>query len=475
MTDSGLLPLGLALMRLTSVYPWALLLGLWTRGEPTPLLPAAALLALVGLPGLLLAWLRRRGWPLAAVRAATLAAGLAAALAATGLEHGRAGLDGTLAAPAPPVLALVLGLLLWRRGVLDAQARVEHDDLARAFGTGVLVLAGSLLLAAVAGEPSLALLRAEAVGHVVGFFAVGLTALALARLEEMRRGAAPPAPGREWLGLVLATVLLLLVAALGLAQLLAFDLIGALLRPLLWPLGLLLTALLLVVGLPIALLLELLVRLVRWLLPRLGQLSPVDFGGQRLLDRLRDRSPAEPIPPELLALAQWLAVGAVVALALWLVARAVAFRRERRSEDGVEEERDSVWNWALFAAAVRAWLAGLLARLARRPTDPAPLVVPAEAPAPPAATTIRQLYRELLRLAAARGAPRRPDATPYEHLPRLQAALGPDDVLADATGAYVRARYGPVPPDEDDVERLMAWWERRQREAPGQDDRPAPS
>ncbi|HEY3080881.1 MAG TPA: DUF4129 domain-containing protein [Chloroflexota bacterium] len=465
-------------MRLAAVYPWALLLGFWTRGESAPLLPAAVVLGLVGVPGLLLGWLRRRGWPLAAQQTVALVVGLAAALAATWLEHGRAGIAGALAAPAPSVLALLLGLLLWRRGLLDAQGRVGHEDIARTFAGGVLALAGCLLLAALAGPKSLVLLQGEAVGYLVGFFAVGLTALALARLEEVRArarpGAAALAPGREWLGLVLATVLLLLVGALGLGQLLGFDLIGALLRPLLWPLGLLLTVVLVVVGLPLALLLELLIRVAGWLLPRLGPFAATDLDRQGLFNRLRDRGPTEPIPPELLALAQWLAVGAVVGLALWLVARAVAFHRERRSEDGVEEERDSVWSWALFRAALRDWLAGLRGRLTRRPVVPATPAAVAAEPASPAATTIRQLYRELLRLASVRGAPRRPDATPFEHLPRLQATLGPDEALADLTRAYVRARYGALPPDEADLERLRAWWEHRQPE-PGAGDVPARS
>jgi hypothetical protein len=463
--SGSLLPLGLALMRLTAFYPWALLLGSWTRGEPSPLLPAASVLGLVGLPALLLGWLRRRGVGLGTARAAVVAAGLAGALAAAWAEHGRAGPATVLDAPAPAVLAFLLGLLLWRHGALDARSRVEHDDIAGAFSAGVLWLSVCLLLAALAGAPSLTLLQSEGTGYLVGFFAVGLTALALARLEEVRALARPGAaltPGREWLGLVLATVLLLLAAGLVLAQLLAFDLIGALLRPLLWPLGLLLTALLLVVGLPLALLLDLLVRLLRRLLPGLGAPS----GGldlQRLLDRLRERGAAEPIPPELLALGQWLAIGAVVALALWLIARAVVSRRERRSEDGVEEERDSVWSWALLRAALRDWLERLRSRLARPSTTAAVSAVPPAVAAPPAATTIRQLYRELLRLAAERGAPRRPDATPYEHLPRLQAALGPDDALTDATGAYVRARYGPSAPEDDEVERLREWWQRRRR------------
>jgi hypothetical protein len=109
-------------------------------------------------------------------------------------------------------------------------------------------------------------------------------------------------------------------------------------------------------------------------------------------------------------------------------------------------------------------LAGLRARFARRPAVGAPPPSFAVQPPSPAAATIRQLYRDLLRLAAARGAPRRADATPHEHLPRLQATLGPDDALTDLTGAYARARYGALPPDPDLLERLSAWWEHRRRE-----------
>jgi hypothetical protein len=54
---------------------------------------------------------------------------------------------------------------------------------------------------------------------------------------------------------------------------------------------------------------------------------------------------------------------------------------------------------------------------------------------------VRELYRRLLRLGEALGAPRAVATTPLEHLPSLQHVLEPADAVARITGAYLGARY----------------------------------
>ena len=461
----------LALMELGITYPWSLVVGLWVTGEPRPLLGAGSILLLVGgaqlLAGRLSASSSTPGHGghsghlpprTAPSRALVVAAGLTLVLAAAWLEHG----PPTLALT-PTTLALLLGVHLWRRGLLHAQGSATRDRVEASLAGGTLALAACLVLSAADGARSLSVLQSGGAAYVVGFFGVGLTALAFARLREVRRKAGAEAPGegtRGWLGLVGAVVLALLLVAILAGQLLSFDLAAAVLAPVVWLLSTVLFVVFLVLGVPLMFALE---ALFGWLRQYLRALPPftLDPFGLSRLDDLRVRRASQPPPEELYLIAQWLAVGLVVALAAFLIARALLWRASAKEVDEVPEERDSVWSWAILFDAARAWLATLRQRFARRGPALAEAGGGAVARAEHAsATTLRQLYRDVLALAALRGAPRPAEATPYEQLPRLQSALGPDDALADVTRAYVRARYGDHPPAEADLDALRRWWER---------------
>jgi hypothetical protein len=457
----------LALMELGFTYPWSLLVGFWIEGEPRPVLSAWSILGLVGGAHLVASRLAGSGLPPRLARSVAVALGLALALAAASFEHGPPTPDLT-----PTTLAFLLGVHLWRRGLLHAQPPTGREAVERSLGAGTLSLAACLVLAAAAGARSLAVLQEGAAAYVVGFYGVGLSALAFARLREVRRQAGGEAGGegtRGWLGFVGATVIgLLVVAVLG-GQALSFDLAAAVLRPIAWALSTVLFIIFLVLGLPLMIALEV---LLGWLRQYLGALPSLrmDPLGNSDLDELRRRGPGQPPPEELLLIMQWLTVGLVVALAALLIARALLWRAAARRDEEVPEDRDSVWSWALVVDAVRAWLAGLRRRLAGRPATPARAAARGAGAEPAVATTVRQLYREVLALAAQRGAPRPPAATPYEQLPRLQSALGPDEALAEVTRAYVRVRYGEHRPADAELDALRGEWDRL-RQAPARPPR----
>ncbi len=75
--------------------------------------------------------------------------------------------------------------------------------------------------------------------------------------------------------------------------------------------------------------------------------------------------------------------------------------------------------------------------------------------------TVRGIYRQLLSWAAAKGWPRVPFQTPYEYLFTLQEALPPfQGDFNFITNQYVRARYGSVRPDENELSQLKKSWHR---------------
>jgi hypothetical protein len=78
-----------------------------------------------------------------------------------------------------------------------------------------------------------------------------------------------------------------------------------------------------------------------------------------------------------------------------------------------------------------------------------------------AAASIRQTYRAMCKAAAVRGFPRVESETPYEYLGSLAKAfpaMPVDTVLI--TEAYTRAHYGELPDTDEELQKIMAAWER---------------
>jgi len=98
---------------------------------------------------------------------------------------------------------------------------------------------------------------------------------------------------------------------------------------------------------------------------------------------------------------------------------------------------------------VRLALLTLLRRLLRRSSlsSPPPPGVVASGPegrATREASSVRELYRQLLQLGESVGVLRAIDTTPLEHLPALQNFLEPADNVEHLTDAYLKARYADV-------------------------------
>ena len=448
---------GLTAMELCWLYPWAMLLGVWvapvsSQGLAAPLLSAASVLALLGLGQAVTRNVSRRGWPLRLSQLAVVGIGALTAFVLVALQY-------SLAPWLVPLFAYLFALFLWSRGIVHGRGRMEFDVVERAFGRGVVALVLYLLAAMTA--PTAADLQGRAGLWVVGFFVAGLSSLALTRLEDVReesraRGLPAPALGRQWLPVTLAVVVGTLLLTLLVAQLLSFNLIGALAMPLLRVLFFVVGIVVLIIAIPLAILLALVVQALRALLPDRA-LEPLPAVEQAWsLDELRRAIERQELPPELLAAVQWLTIGMVVLVGLLLVARMVLWRQERERKPGDDEERDSVWSWSELAAIVRTWLSDLLARLFPRrvATASTAATISPTTPESPAALTVREVYRQLLALGASVGRPRGRHTTPREHLPALQDGLDPDDDLDELTRTYERARYGssaPTDPEVDDA------------------------
>lgn len=478
------LPVGLAVTEATLVHGWALLVATWL-GSPAgqPLLSFASIL------GLLVASQAATGYALASVRSAgrergALALlGLAAALVAVWLDHYRGvaltdpawliALGRTLADSShtlsPVVAALAVGLALWWRGIIHGRGTIDSSQVERSFRRGVVALVVLLLSVAAAGGATYDALRSVMGRDVLGFFFAGLVTLSLARLEAVRaqeraRGGATPAFSRQWLGAMTGVVVLILGLTLALGQIVAVDLVAGIVRPALSALASGLATVVFYLMLPFAVVLFFLIQLVFQLLRRPAP-PAMERGPQGAMRDIVEQVGDGTDPLGLPSWVWWVVVALVALIALRLIALA-AVRRPTVVEDAdVVEERESVATWRDVLRMLLAWLMGFWQRPAVPPLDPAvaPRRLAAATPDPAMTVSIREAYRQVLRLAAGRGIRRNPAATVTEHLPNLRAALDPDDDLVAMTDLYGRARYGPDSPTADDaanarerLERILA-------------------
>jgi hypothetical protein len=344
----------------------------------------------------------------------------------------------------------IANLFLWQRATSATSRDLSFFNVGVSFRFGLLLLvAGGAIASAIFRTP----LQPEGQGLLPLlwlYFAFGLVAVALARIDEKSgeaQSAGRPLPVRRMLQLVLAVGLTLGLAALFSGIYTARNLGRAF--ALLVPLWRLVRPL---VVAAILLLLELLnpvfEQIVAWLraifLRGWTELAPVASGTPPpspnqpgLLDRLPS-SVTNALGTILLILGILVAAGLMIGFFLLYLDR--VRRRNRRRMEEEEEGVEQVTASGILDRGAQALrdLAGLVRRfgVSRQLL---------------AAVSVQNIYANLCRLARQRGHPRRPAQPPDAYLPALsQAFPGNEAALERITAAYMRVHYGDrsVSPDE---------------------------
>lgn len=173
-------------------------------------------------------------------------------------------------------------------------------------------------------------------------------------------------------------------------------------------------------------------------------------------------------PPEALLIAATvfkvvlpLLVIAALAFLAWRLLRRRRVVLRRRDQD----LHESVWSWRLFRGQLLGLLRALWQRFfGRKKQIEEAQSVTQEITGEPAARTVREIYRALLKWATGCGYPRAQDETPYEFQLRLQEKL-PQSMpeLGTITHAYALVRYGENLPDEREVAQVQGEWQALQR------------
>ncbi len=356
------------------------------------------------------------------------------------------------------VVLLFLALYAWWRGISLAQSRLGSDSVGFCFRLGIVAwlffYTCGIFLAA--SQPALWLLL---------FFALGLLAVGLARIEEVRheRGAVRSPFTGSWLailgGAAAAVVGLGLVATFGVTAV-----SGYVFRWLLVPLGLLLDRVLpLLVQAFFFLLSPILEWLFRWLSSALAPAGDI-------LNKMAEATQAQPTPapvteptsmPVPVQAIIWVLL-ALGFLAIVAIAVTVLQRRSRRELPGAVE--DATWERAGAGPGRGGGLGAALGDLGRRLAN----ALGALRPAGYSLASVHEIYASLQRLAAWKGVARDEAETPYEYERQLDSAWpGAGQEVGAVTDAYVRAHYGRRQITADELAALRSAWQRLRQEIEG--------
>jgi hypothetical protein len=340
-------------------------------------------------------------------------------------------------------------LFLWWRGVRLGQRLPSVRGITLGFYAGIVSFIAFVLLVSLAT-------REDPSFFIPAFFFYSLMALAATRMAEMRgrRGALRSPFGLFWLLSIALAALSVVFLAVSLGALLTGGDFKSALR---W-----IQPLLLLVGLVLGLVLLLLRALADWVLGFVrslgveGDTRPLAEFLDGLNDLVADGSGTTiQAPPGLGAVRLLLLGGLVLGLGVWvmLMVRRQAWGEREQDDEGQESMLSAgllLENLRQLVSAGRGRLAaalGLVERSGWRGLF--------------AALTIRRIYAQMLRLAAARDFPRAASQTPYE-FERTAARAFPDarSEVRVITQAYVAVHYGEVPETDAELQEIRACWER---------------
>ena len=367
-------------------------------------------------------------------------------------------LSGLTAGP----VTLVVVLFCWWRGVLLAYRETTLASVAFGFRLSVVLMAVvGLLWPADAGAGRL--------GLVFLFFLFAVLTLALARVDELggRLGGPDQPFGPVWGAIVAGSALLVVGAGWVLARIYSPAGFSRLIEWL-WPALQIVGSALKAVGRVILrVLMPILEALFAFLI---GLLRSLGLGSQEVpITEFPNVTPT-PMPAPIesaggfpwLEVLRWSAILIFVGLGIAAVVfslRRLNARRRPGLADGQRSVLSGAWMEDLLdnlraGAAQVADALGLLDRfgLGKRLY---------------AAVSIRFIYANLVRLAAARGFPRPPALTPYEFLPTLRRAFaGAEPDVERITEAYVAVHYGEAPASRHELQEIRRCWERAQAASP---------
>ncbi|MCH7736690.1 MAG: DUF4129 domain-containing protein [Chloroflexi bacterium] len=354
-------------------------------------------------------------------------------------------ISGDITSTVAIVGTVVFLIVVWWRGSSVAQEEISLDAVRAAFLWGLGVLFVTALVDSLVDE------RVVNGFLVVGFFAVGLLGLSLARFSS--ESGETHTMSREWLMPIVVSVgavvvLGLVISAIGLGGLddVTRETVKFGGNAGFW----ILKPVLLLMGLFAGLI----VGFANWLSGMFGQgdFTALIDAQERLNDfheGLRLQAEEKESSTALVTILKWMALAVASVLAGYLVYRLFRSRRFTGREEDVEETRESLFTWRRANDDLAGMLAGWWSRMF--PVQEKRMDGGKEPSTP------REVYHGFLGLASRLGRPRRDWETPNEHQRGIWGLL-PTDPVYRIVQRFQRSHYGRSEADSTGIDDLRKDW-----------------
>lgn len=354
-------------------------------------------------------------------------------------------IDGDAGTAVALTVSLLFLMGLWGRGATIAYEEITLESLRGSFRWGLVALFVAVVYDSISAEDVVSPYLA------VGFFAIGLAGLSLARFSWALNESQEMA--RSWwapIGVSVGGVILLalLIGALGMGGL--DDFTGTTLRSMgnvgLW----VLKPLLLLLGGLAGVLVSLANLVSGWFGG--GDLSGLELAQQRLSEfheRLKAGRTEDGPPSILLGVLKGLVFALVFIVAAWLLYRVFRFRRHLRWSGLVEETRESLFSWSRANRDLGTLLAGWWNSFS-------PVGGQREAKASEPADA-REFYHRFLEVSEKLGRPRWEWETPKQHQTAMRTLL-PREPVGRIIDAFQTFHYGGAEVDQGEILSLRQDW-----------------
>ncbi len=470
-----LYPLSVILMETFWVYPWLLWMGnLPIFSQPRSPLSLASVVVVLVAAAFAIRQAQKYKWSVWLTQVVIVVGGLVVILLTLSIEYaaGYGFLSGRWFAyagntfshffnnPNTMGVALVVLLYLWWRGTRLGQSTSFFRSIYHSFILGVIALIVLILIwqfSPTADDTTG--FGTDVVFHILAFFFFGLLAMAVSHLYVMRglmqREEAGLSSIWRWLPTMLIVIGGIVIVVFGIGNVfsegfytavrhgmgVAWDFILKIFNYVIIVFNFIFEGIFWVV--------RWFVELIRGDIPELLQES----GNTSLRDVFPETTTWEPGPTFILVF-KWIIITLIIAVIVFILAKAVSRIRAGKAEDRIEEIHESLFSWQQFGKDLRELL-GLMGKKFRK----RPSAVTSGYDNEAGRMDVREIYRRLLHETARSGLPRHHHETPAEYSGRVER-LVPDsrEPLSDLTDTYVNVRYGEIIPPDDKVDNANRLW-----------------
>jgi hypothetical protein len=470
-------PLAVVLMEAFWVYPWLVWVGNWPMfAEPRPVLSLATVVIALAVSLLVTRITIRLKRSMGLIRSIIIGSGLVFILLALGVEYngGYGYLSGrwfsyigqmlgtTFINTRTIVLALPVLLYLWWRGINLGQTTSYFRDIYRSFLLGLV----ALILLVIVWQVSSASGRFSAPGtgigwNVMAFFFFGLLAISISHIYMMRssmpKEEAALTSVRRWLPMMLGVVGGMVLVGFGVASIFSaelFESIGRGADVFFKFLGKMIEYILI----PFNYIFDWLFKVLQFLINLIRSDQPLQPGGSgnMTLPGAQNVVPKE-LPLWATETIKWLVIAVIIAVIIFILAKAVSRLRSRRDRDEIEEIHESLFSWRGLKDDLRELFNMMGNRFKRKPPVQRPYQFREN---PPGRLDIREIFRYLLWEGSRSGLPRRRQETASEYTGRLGRSVPESgEALSEITELYEHVRYGETGVPEERVDSANSLWQ----------------